>query len=187
MATTTHNLARLAAFASGSQRNNCRDISKETISPTASAMRSSSYFVYRRGVRHRAFEAGGHISGGRKQSDGLNPVREERQRDGRAGEKKKRGPDQVIDDLRLLHGVGDAGDDQPERRERRRANGDQQKHIPEDCPRSSCGRRTGKSRISITMAGNDQDIVRRRCSRLEARLRLRVPGGNGEGCLARGT
>src|SRR5205814_8420513 len=72
-----------------------------------------------------AFEAMNEIGGGKKKRDVLDGVGEKHKRNGGAGKKDKREPEELIENLCLLHGVGDAGDDEAERAERDDADADQ--------------------------------------------------------------
>ena len=67
------------------------------------------------------------VSGGKEYADALHNRRKSGKRNGRAGEKNQREPEKLIDDLRFLHGVGDAGDHQAERGEGNGADSDENK------------------------------------------------------------
>ena len=53
----------------------------------------------------------------KEQRNFLYDLRKESKRKGGAGKKDERKPDELVDDLGLLHGVGDAGDDEAQRGE----------------------------------------------------------------------
>ena len=76
-------------------------------------------------VDNGAFEAMNEIGGGKKKRDVLDGVGEKHKRNGGAGKKDKREPEELIENLCFLHGVGDAGDDEAERAERDDADADQ--------------------------------------------------------------
>src|SRR2546430_9603989 len=66
------------------------------------------------------------IGGGKKKRDVLDGVGEKHKRNGGARKKDKREPKKLIENLRFLHGVGDAGDDEAERAERDDADADEE-------------------------------------------------------------
>ena len=52
------------------------------------------------------------IRSGEEEAYALDRLRQKGQREGGAGEEDQREPEELVDDLGFLHGVGDAGDDQ---------------------------------------------------------------------------
>src|SRR5260370_28851854 len=84
------------------------------------------------GLLHCVYE----ISGGKEEPDALNGDVEIGKRNRGAGEKNKREPEELIENLSLLHGIGDAGDDQAQRSEGNRANAYEDKNAEEVTPRA---------------------------------------------------
>src|ERR1700722_10490560 len=86
------------------------------------------------GVSGGGLEPVSQIGGGHEQSGALNPVREDGERDAGARKKEEAGPDELVDDLRFLHGVGDARNDQAASGGSGRSNRNEQKRPPEISP-----------------------------------------------------
>src|SRR5262249_7850052 len=76
-------------------------------------------------VNNRLLQSVDEVRCGEEKADALNGRVEIGERDRGARKENKRQPQKLIKDLSLLHGVGDAGDDETERAERDGANGDQ--------------------------------------------------------------
>src|SRR5258708_31949004 len=72
-----------------------------------------------------ARKGGNKISGRQEEAEVLDGVGQVREREGGARKENQRQPDELVEDLSLLHGVSDAGDHQAERAEGKRADGDQ--------------------------------------------------------------
>src|SRR5713226_4573925 len=79
------------------------------------------------GSKDGALQAGDEVSGRKKEANALDDLREIGKRNGRTGKENQRQPDELIDDLSFLHGIGDAGNDEAHGREGYRTNGDQKK------------------------------------------------------------
>lgn len=78
----------------------------------------------RGGVHDGLLQSVDKVGGGEKKSDALNGGVEIGKREGGAGKENKRQPQELIQDLCFLHGVGDAGDDQAKRTKGDGTNGD---------------------------------------------------------------
>src|SRR5580704_4745619 len=89
-----------------------------------------------RRFKNGAAESLDQVSGGQKQGDLLHHFGQENQRKSSARKKNQGKPEKLVDDLSFLHGVGDAGNDQAQRRERNRAHADQ----------NECGQQVAKIR-----------------------------------------
>src|SRR5260370_4686446 len=72
-----------------------------------------------------ALKGSNKISGRQEEAEVLDGVGQVRERESGAREENQRKPDELVEDLGFLHGIGDAGDDQTERAERKRADGDE--------------------------------------------------------------
>ena len=121
---------------------------------------------------------------GMNSANSLKPVRENGQRNRGSGKKKKAHPDQLVDHLRFLHGVGHAGDDQAERGKSRRSEGDQQENRPQISPRLHV-EHPAADQISITTSaapGNSS----KECWKRAAARRPRAQAETGAECLVRG-
>src|SRR5882672_2224445 len=66
----------------------------------------------KRGV-HGALQSGDEIGGGEEDGNALRDFGQVGDGQRRAGKKNQRKPEELVEDLRFLHGIGDAGDDQP--------------------------------------------------------------------------
>ena len=71
------------------------------------------------------------ISRGKKEPDALHGAVEIGEGDGGSGKKNKRKPEELIEDLCLLHGIGDAGDNQAKRSKGNRADAYEDKNAGE--------------------------------------------------------
>src|SRR5580704_1290367 len=80
---------------------------------------------YRRRFKNGAAQTLDEVGGGQKQGDVLHHFGQKGQRKGGARKKNQREPEKLVNDLSFLHGVGDAGNDQAQRREGNRADADQ--------------------------------------------------------------
>src|SRR5260370_11327214 len=86
------------------------------------------------GGDQNAFEARDEIGGRKEKREALEPYRQHRQGQGGSGKKQEGRPENLIDDLRFLGAVGDAGDDQPERGKGDNSQGNEEKNAAEVSP-----------------------------------------------------